>query len=132
MTLSESASEWRLLQETHPNVLVIGPSVVMDDALRALTGVCRHPVSVRLPTNFGLPAASDSGTLILRDVERISVSDQSKLMAWLGHANGRAQVVSTSARAVWQNVESGAFLRALYYRLNVVYVDLAGRGAHLL
>ena len=46
------------------------------------------------------------------------------LSDWLSSGNRRTQVVTTTAEALLPLVASGAFLATLYYRLNVVYVDV--------
>jgi transcriptional regulator of acetoin/glycerol metabolism len=39
------------------------------------------------------------------------------------------QVISTTSRPLFSLVERGAFLRELYYKLNVVRIDLIGVGS---
>jgi hypothetical protein len=120
--------DWRVLVTTHPNLLVVGTDVAVDDVLSTLPCTyeqCVVTCSVTVP--FVLPSPPRSGTLILRDVAAVSPDGQRRLMAWLDETSGRPRVIATSARPLWPSVESGEFLDALYYRLNVVYLDLRQR-----
>jgi hypothetical protein len=56
-------------------------------------------------------------TLVVREVECLDGRQQSRLLSWLDEAHG-AQVISTSATAVYPRVERDRFSDALYYRLN--------------
>jgi len=47
----------------------------------------------------------------------------------LSSGNRRIQVVTTSAEALLPLVTNGAFLATLYYRLNVIYVDVTASSA---
>jgi transcriptional regulator of acetoin/glycerol metabolism len=95
------------------------------DALRTLQGMCRQPVVThRPPDALVLPTPSDAGTVILRDVSCLSLNDQHRLMAWLDGNCGRTQIIATDTRPVWPRLQTGAFLASLYYRLNIIYVDL--------
>lgn len=122
------------LQTTHPNVLVVGPDAAVDQALRTLREVCRQPVMTHGESDvLGLRSPCRTGTLVLRDVGRLSLNDQHRLIAWLENACGRTQIIATNARALWPCLETGAFLAGLYYRLNTVHFDLTGecpRGLH--
>jgi transcriptional regulator of acetoin/glycerol metabolism len=51
-------------------------------------------------------------------------ADQCRLLTWLEMSGGRIQVVSTTTSPLLPLVESGVFHDTLYYRLNVVCVDL--------
>jgi transcriptional regulator of acetoin/glycerol metabolism len=117
--------EWHLLQKTQPNVLVIGPDAAIEEALHALVGVSREPVTAcRAASPLVLPNPATTGALILRDVDTLTPNGQRRLMEWLEAACGATQVLATSTGAVWPLVKAGLFLEALYYRLNVIYIDL--------
>jgi DNA-binding NtrC family response regulator len=66
------------------------------------------------------------GTLVLLDVERLDREQQAQLDRWLERFDerGRVQVVSAGSAPLFSLVETGAFLPDLYYRLNVVRMDL--------
>ena len=48
---------------------------------------------------------------------------QRRFLEWMDQGDRHVQIISTSGRYVWSRVERGAFLKPLYYRLGVVYVD---------
>ncbi|MGB7217331.1 MAG: sigma 54-interacting transcriptional regulator [Vicinamibacterales bacterium] len=127
--------EWRMLGTTHPNILVVGADAATDAALRALERICRQPVVTRRAADpLDLPSPSSSGTLILRDVDALSLDNQGRLLTWLDEAQGRMQVITTTARELSPLLETRAFLAALYYRLNIVYLNLpeeADRGTRI-
>jgi transcriptional regulator of acetoin/glycerol metabolism len=60
------------------------------------------------------------GSLILRDVGRLTRTHQHQLLEWLSDRSRSARVIATSARQVFPDVTSGAFSDSLYYRLNTV------------
>ena len=122
----------RVLLSTHPNVLVIGADAAVDDPLSTLRCTCGQcVVTCSAIDPLVLPSPPPSGTLILRDVAALSPDGQRRLMTWLDETHGRTRVIATSAQALWPSVESGAFLDALYYRLNVVCLDFTqGPDAH--
>jgi transcriptional regulator of acetoin/glycerol metabolism len=71
-----------------------------------------------------LPSSAAAGTLILQDVGLMPHDDQLRLMTWLEHAAGRTRVVCTTSASLYDYVEAGAFSEALYYRLNILLVDV--------
>jgi hypothetical protein len=112
------------LRTTHPNVLVVGPDAVVEQALRTLQNVYRLPVTTHEKRDaLPLSSPSNGGTLILRDVGTLSLHEQNRLMAWMEDPCGHTQVIATNARALYPCLDTGAFLKDLYYRLNVVYFD---------
>jgi DNA-binding NtrC family response regulator len=50
----------------------------------------------------------------------LALDDQQRLLDWLQECDGRARVISTTSATLLPLMESGAFLHALYYRLNTV------------
>jgi hypothetical protein len=99
-----------------------GPTI--DAALVALKPHVRQPLwtwcaglSVRLPPE-------PDGTLVVRNVSRLDRDQQQQLVDWLHVAAGRVQVISTASEPLFALVEHGIFLDVLYYRLNVVRVEL--------
>ena len=107
------------------NLLVVGPerlalsliSSVADDVSSDVMIWCRDGL---LP----LPPSSQSGIVVLRDVEALKPQEQLGLLNWVDSARQRRQVISTASAPLLPLVEAGAFDAALYYRLNTVYIDL--------
>ena len=108
------------------NLLVVGTerlvlglvSSLVDDANSDVMIRCRDGL-LRLP-----PTSSQSGTVVLRDVDALKQEEQRRLLDWVDSANNRSQVVSTASAPLLPLVEARAFDAALYYRLNTVYIDL--------
>ena len=100
-------------------------------ALSELQSICRFPVIVRncggLP--LALPQTESFNTLILHDVAALGSGEQQMLSDWLSSEHRRTQVVTTSPEALLPLVTSGAFLATLYYRLNIIYVDVTASSA---
>ena len=118
--------EWELLRTAHSNVLVVGAEAAVVGILDGLRPNCRQPVATcEAGSSLVLPPPSQTGALILRDVGNLTSEGQRRLMEWLDdNARDRIQVITTNAAALWPRVKDGSFTEALYYRLNVIYVDL--------
>ena len=63
------------------------------------------------------------GTLLLKDVASLTLSQQVMLYDWLTSACGDMQVVSVTTAPLQALVEHGEFLEGLFYRLNVIRLD---------
>jgi transcriptional regulator of aromatic amino acid metabolism len=133
---SKLPDHWRMARAAHVDLLLMGmPRVNL--LLIAADGVVRYviesllldlqePIERRKPgEHLTLPSPSDGGTLVIHDVGSLSADDQLRLLDWLERAEGRTQVVSTSATQLLPRVESGTFIDTLYYRLNTVCVDVS-------
>ena len=118
--------EWHVLRRAHPSVLLAGDDVAVNAALDAIRSSLRQPVMTwRDGDPLVLPPLPSSGTLILRGVDALSQEDQQCLLSWLQEALGTMQVVSTTRGPLFRLVERSVFLDTLYYRLNVVYLEMA-------
>jgi transcriptional regulator of aromatic amino acid metabolism len=116
--------EMRALRQAHPNVLVVGPDAATDAALNELYPVVRRPI---IPVDAGAgfhPPAEHAGTVVLRNVGALTPDDQRRLLDWLTEVSGMTQTVTTSAIPLTSSLETGTFLDALYYRLNVMYLEV--------
>lgn len=120
--------EWcRLLQRVHPNVLLAGTRVAVNLALDALQSSLQQPiVTWRADGPLAVASLPSSGTLVFPAVDGLSRENQQGLLSWLD-AMGKVQVVSTTRVPLFRLVERGVFLDTLYYRLNVVYLEVAVR-----
>jgi DNA-binding NtrC family response regulator len=67
------------------------------------------------------------GSLIVRDVGRLTRTHQQQLLEWLSDGSRSARVIATSATQVFPDVTSGVFSDGLYYRLNTVTLLLNQR-----
>ena len=108
------------------NLLLTGTQAVIEDALTRLMPNLREPIRTWTPPDpLELPSPAQTGTLILRDVGALPPAEQRRLVEWLELCRGRTQVVSTTTSPLFSRVESCEFHDTLYYRLNVVCVDVA-------
>ncbi len=72
------------------------------------------------------PARCDRpATLVVRSVSALDQDQQQALLAWLDAPGNRMQVISTTTDPLYPLVSRGAFLANLYYRLNVLLLDVA-------
>jgi hypothetical protein len=119
-------SDLELMRVPRANVLLRGTEGIVQNVLDMLMPTLRAPIHIWRPgERLALPAVPHAGTIILREVGRLTRDDQSQLLSWLDETVGRTQVVSTTAWPLLSRVHSGGFIDKLYYRLNTVYVNLA-------
>ena len=132
---SQLPEHWRLARAAHVdlllmgmprvNLLLIAPDGVVQYVLESLLLNLREPIVRWSPgAALDLSAVDRTGTIVLHDVGNLRPRDQLDLLEWLEQADGRAQVVSTSATPLLPRVQCGAFIDTLYYRLNTVCVDV--------
>ncbi len=106
------------------NLLLIGTDRSVVKVINALQLDFAAGVVTWLGGRLVLPHVGMAATLIIRNVGSLTLGDQGRLFEWLSDAPGRVQVISTSHASLVPLVEAGAFLDRLYYRLNMVCVDL--------
>ena len=110
----------------HVNVLLEGPETALAAVVCRLSPHLRQPVvSTRSGTALSL-SAMEIGTVVLSHVHALTTQDQMQLLEWLNAASVRPQVISTSPQPVFPFVELGLFDAALYYRLNVIRIQVDG------
>jgi sigma-54-interacting transcriptional regulator len=116
-------AEWRSPQH---NVLLEGSEMSTAAVLRVLAPHLRPPVTwIRSGAPFDLPYG-DVGALILQDVDALCAEEQERLLSWID-ARPAIQIVSTTAESLFALVARGRFDAALYYRLNVVLLNVDPR-----
>lgn len=104
------------------SLLIVGTGRRTRDIVRRLWPIGSQ-TAWRPGSVLRLPDRADS-TVVLHDADRLGVNDQRRLLGWLEAHPGTAHVVATAARPLLGNVETGAFMASLYYRINVLAVDL--------
>ena len=111
----------------HSHILLVGDAASTSAALRAFQPIHRSPCVIWECGNspLVLPPSETVGTLILHDVAALSLNEQQLLSDWLARETGNTNVISTSAVPLFPLITRGGFLATLYYRLNVLYVDLS-------
>jgi hypothetical protein len=120
-------TECSSLRDRHSNLLLEGPAEVTDALLFLLRPHLREPILwKRSGAPLDLPA--DQGdTLVLRDVAALSADEQQRLLRWLEEKEPPRQVVSTTTIPVFPLVAHGLFDSVLYYRLNVMLLQVDSR-----
>src|SRR5437868_4352969 len=75
-------SDWRMLLRQRTNVLVTGPGPALDAFIRMARAELREPV---VACNRGQlsPLTEDMATVIIPEVDALSVADQRRLCEWL-------------------------------------------------
>jgi hypothetical protein len=129
--LDSLADDWDLVRDVRVNMLLHGPNETMLKAIAALRPNLLRPVVTRAGRSRAAFTAPHRGTLVLAEVGALSLHNQHRLLAWLDADAGRTQVIATTSTSLLPLMDAGAFLEALYYRLNIVYLDLTGGAAPL-
>jgi hypothetical protein len=117
-------AEFLQLAPARVNVFVTGPDRVIAPLLDAIAGHLGQPATRwRGGGRLVLPDATD-GPLLIRQVGALTRDQQQRVFDWLGARACRIPVVSSSRDSLLPAVEEGTFMAALYYRLNVISLDL--------
>ena len=121
-TTAVRPDDWQLLVTARPNTLLEGPHEATD----AIVGEAMEWLAEPHATWTGAPSCSDRpATLVVRSVSALDRDQQHALLAWLDAPGDRIQVISTTTDPLYPLVDRGAFLANLYYRLNVLLLDVA-------
>ena len=119
-----STLEWRTVCERHCNMLLEGREDATDAALLLLRPPLQGIVYWKQRTApLELPRRHVR-TLILENVASLQAAEQTELLTWLGAADERIQVVSTTTHPLFPFVTQGIFDERLYYRLNTVKLHI--------
>ena len=123
---SSMVTDWDLACTRGFNLCLIGAGQATKAVMDKLRPHLNQPVvTLRSGASLELPAMGEPvGTLMLFDVEALTLADQSQLMAWLAQNNIRPRVISTSLGSILPMIGAGNFLAPLYYRLNAICLDL--------
>ena len=120
-------AEWDAISYGRRNFLLAGQPSAVDTMLASMLPYLLEPVRLFAPDTDRALLLPHEGTLILREIAQLKGSQQSELVAWLDELDrsDSVQIVSTTSRQMVPLVESGEFRAELYYRLNVIRIDLA-------
>lgn len=113
-----------MITTSHHNLLLVGSSPATDAMLHALEPHLRQPLLKCEPKTGVVLPQPDQGTLILSELAWLDSTQQAHMVRWLNQVYARVQVICTSSQPIFSLVQAGAFLDELYYRLNVVRLDL--------
>ena len=113
--------DWRLLVTARPNVLLEGAHEITDLIVGEAKGFLPTPHA----TWCGAPPRGDRpATLFVRSISALDHDQQHSLFDWLDSPGDRVQVISTTSEPLYPMVGRGVFLESLYYRLNVMRLDV--------
>ena len=116
-----SPADYDLIIGSRANVLLHGSQQVLTAALAVLRPGLRSPLQISSGDTWTVPSRL-TGTVVIEHVAFLSLDQQEALLGWLDDAH--VQVITTTAKSLFDLVEHRRFLRPLYYRLNTVYVEL--------
>jgi hypothetical protein len=122
----ESAtSDVDLARLTRANLFLIGNDDVVIELVTSLCGSLATLIGVRhRGERLQLsPRSRPVGTIVVYDVDTLTCDEQRALYYWMA-GSGRIQVVSTASKSLQPMLQAGAFNEGLYYRLNVVMLDV--------
>ena len=118
------------LRVARPSLLVNCSLGEANQVANELAKWCAVPLLKRcLPGSLELPSTYN-GTLLLTQIEELSLGQQIALFDWMTAAHCQIQVVSIATTRIDELVKEGRFLEALFYRLNVVQLEARTAGLH--
>ena len=116
--------DWELAATVYANLLLVGSASETAVMLDALGPHFRGPIWRYTPKpGVALPEPA-GGTLIVLEVNRLDSKQQEQMLRWIHQPRRHAQVVCTSSGSLFGLVEAGDFVAELYYRLNIVLLDV--------
>ena len=122
ITTGVRPDDWHLLVTARPNVLLEGAHETTD----LVVGAAMEWLPAPHATWCGAPPCGDRpATLVVRSISALDHDQQRSLCDWLDAPGDRVQVISITSEPLYPLVSSGAFLATLYYRLNVLLLDVA-------
>jgi transcriptional regulator, propionate catabolism operon regulatory protein len=72
----------------------------------------------------GLLASNDNGTIFLKNIDSIPLSNQKELMSYIKKNNLKSRMIVSSSENILTMIESGTFLHDLYYLLAQLTLSL--------
>jgi hypothetical protein len=113
----------RMLREGQARALVIGPCRATDAIVRALRADSSSPVLDVRGDRLILP--ENPGTLFIHDASTLGAADQVRLLEWLDQSPPGTSVIAITAEPLFPVVQRGRFLPDLFYRLNLIVIDVS-------
>jgi hypothetical protein len=116
--------EWHVLLSAPFNLMLVGKHEATDAVLRVMEPHLANPISRVGGETMPVLTLPSSGTLIMQEVAALGAAQQARLLRLLTGTDDRLRVISTTAEPIFSLVERNVFLSDLYYRLNVLRLDL--------
>lgn len=131
VSFSDTALLRMLSSRNHrPNLLIDNKQASFESVLQQLASVCDSPLwATRFPGVLDLHNDL-SGTLVLGDIDRMTLSQQVVLSDWLARKGHDVQVVSVTRADMTELMADGRFLEGLFFRLNTVVIRAVNLGAY--
>ena len=114
---------WKSVISSDANILVQGEEAEIQAYVTAVAPLSPPPV-VMVETPSAMLATIGKGSIILDNVARYTLEQQRELLTWLDTEGSGVKLISLSTERLFDLVECGQFLEVLYYRLNVILIDL--------
>jgi len=130
-----SFSDTSLLQmlsshRRRPNLMIVNEGASLGGVLEQLSDVSETPLTIcRFPGHFDVEPGV-KGTVVLGNIEHMTLGQQLQLFDWLSHKDGETQVVSITRATMTELIEDGRFLEGLYFRLNTVVIHAVNLGEY--
>jgi DNA-binding NtrC family response regulator len=130
-----SFSDTSLLQmlsshRRRPNLMIVNEGASLGSVLEQLSGVCETPLTIcRFPGHLDIEPAV-RGTVVLGNIEHMTLGQQLQLFDWLSRKDSETQVVSVTRAPMTDLIEDGRFLEGLYFRLNTVVIRAVSLGEY--
>jgi hypothetical protein len=122
---AQTRREWSFVRAERVNAVVTGPRPALDVIARVIAAsFCRPIIRCTAPGPLWW-ADVRGGTLVVDDVARLTRAQQQQILKW---SEAKLQIMSLTAEDLFARVERGEFLPELFYRLNVVRIDLHTAG----
>lgn len=121
---SACQADWTILRKTGVNALLVGARELTDSAVARIAECFRQPLVWWVPEQTPDVPQLTTGTLIIRDVDQLDRLQQARLAQWIGIHTPCVQVVGLSREPLISRVAAGRFSPQLYYRLNVVMIEM--------
>lgn len=117
-----TSDDWRALLRTRANVLVSGPKMALAAFVSAAHSEMREPISSIADATSSF---CEGRTLILPEVDALDDAAQRRLIQWMNEPrNANTQIISLAPIPLSSLVETRRFDAELYYRLNVIYLQI--------
>jgi|SRR6266853_5090070 len=116
--------EWSVFEGAHPHALLIGSETSTNAAIARLLPYLRAPLMQWCPRAVKVPTQQTKGTLVIWDVDTLDRTQQEQLLTWMDSHDANVQVISTVKRPMFPLVLREKYLDTLYYRLNIVCLEL--------
>jgi hypothetical protein len=119
-----STAEWSRICTGRHNVMLEGPLACTEAVLHLLKPHFGEPITMKKSGAPLEPHTFNGGTFIVHDIAAFTRPEQDRILRWLDETPTRTRVVCTTMEPLFPLVAQGLFDETLYYRLNVILMQL--------